>query len=304
MTTHPKKKGNPAVRIENPVVIVTGLSGAGLSTAIRALQDSGYYCIDNLPMEMLWDALKLVESGKIVARGFAFGMDIRDASFATKFPQLKKTIADRFPLDVLFLDADPDILLRRYGSTRRRHPLVATGSDLADAIKRESEFLRPVEDSADAIIDTSHLTPKLLARVIEDRYAGQGRPLRSLFVTITSFGFKYGPLLPADSIQDVRFLTNPFFIPELKHKTGLDRDVQDFVMSDKIAQETFKKLDDLYRFLLPQYFQEGKHYFRLGIGCTGGQHRSVTFAEELAKSLLSTPLARVIVSVVHRDLGE
>ena len=289
---------------DQPVVIITGQSGAGLSTAIRVLQDAGYYCIDNLPIEMLWDALSVVGSGKVAARGFAFGMDIRDASFATKFPQLKVSLAEKAPLDVLFLTADEETLFRRYSATRRRHPLLEAGCGLADAIKREQLLLAPVESSADAVIDTSHLTSQVLARMIEDRYANKGVILRSLFVTITSFGFKNGALSPADSIQDVRFLNNPFFVPELKLKTGLDKDVRDYVMSDPVSNETFSKFNDLYRYLLPYYLKEGKHYFRIGIGCTGGQHRSVTFVEELARTFAASPLTGIQIAVAHRDLGE
>lgn len=303
-----------SVTLENPsedfgegdprplVVIVTGLSGSGLSTAINTLQDNGFYCVDNLPVELLWDAITLVVSNVIQARGFVFGMDIRDQRFAFDFPKMKESLAEKVRLDVLFLEAATDTILRRFSSTRRRHPLLSGENDLATAIQKEARLLAPVRTAADGIIDTTLLPPTGLARFIELRYAENGIPLRMLFVTIVSFGFKYGPLSPAESIHDVRFLPNPYFDPKLKHRTGLDGDVQKFVMKDPLAQETFNRLDDLYRFLLPQYYREGKHFFRIGIGCTGGQHRSVTFAEGLVASLQSRPLPHIAVSVLHRDI--
>lgn len=286
------------------VVIVTGLSGSGLSTAINTLQDNGFYCVDNLPVELLWDAITLVVSGAIEAPGFVFGMDIRDQRFAVDFPKMKESIAERVKLDVLFLQADVATILRRFSSTRRRHPLLAGVSDLGAAIQKETALLDPVKTAADGIIDTSLLAPTGLARFIESRYAQGGFPLRTLFVTIVSFGFKYGPLAAAEGLHDVRFLPNPYFDPELKHRTGLDQAVQDFVMKDPLAEETFNRLEDLYRFLLPQYYQEGKHFFRIGIGCTGGQHRSVTFAERFAAALIRNPLPYVAISVVHRDIEQ
>lgn len=284
------------------VVIVTGLSGSGLSTAINSLQDNGFYCVDNLPVELLWDAISLVVSGVIDAPGFVFGMDIRDQRFAVDFPKMKESLVDRVRLDVLFLQADSTTILRRFSSTRRRHPLLAGVSDLGAAIQKETKLLEPVKEAADGIIDTSLLAPTGLTRFIEARYAEGGFPLRMLFVTIVSFGFKYGPLAAAEGLHDIRFLPNPYFDPELKHRTGLDQAVQDYVMKDPLAQETFTRIEDLYRFLLPEYYKEGKHFFRIGIGCTGGQHRSVTFAEKLAQILIKKPLPYVAVSVVHRDI--
>lgn len=284
------------------VVIVTGLSGAGLTTAINTLQDNGFYCVDNLPVELLWDAIKLVVSGDIDAPGFVFGMDIRDQRFAVDFPKMKESLAGQVRLDVLFLQADVATILRRFSSTRRRHPLLSGESDLGAAIEKEGALLAPVKAAADGIIDTTLLAPSGLTGFIEARYAEGGFPLRMLFVTIVSFGFKHGPLTAAEGIHDVRFLPNPYFDPELKHRTGHDQDVQDFVMKDLLAQETFSRLEDLYRFLLPQYYREGKHFFRIGIGCTGGQHRSVTFVERLAAAFIKNPLPYIAVSVVHRDI--
>ena len=300
---NPKSTGPEHLGDTRPlVIIVTGLSGAGLSTAINTLQDNGFYCVDNLPIELLWDAITLVTSGAIDAPGFVFGMDIRDQRFAVDFPKMKESLAEKVRLDVLFLQADLPTILRRFSSTRRRHPLLTGESDLGGAIQQENALLVPVRTAADGIIDTSLLAPTGLTKFIEARYAEGGFPLRMLFVTIVSFGFKFGPLPDAEGVHDVRFLPNPYFDPELKHRTGLDTAVQEFVMKEPLAQETFRRLEDLYRFLLPEYYREGKHFFRIGIGCTGGQHRSVTFAEQLASALVKNPLPYVAVSVVHRDI--
>jgi RNase adapter protein RapZ len=285
------------------LIVVTGLSGSGLSTAINTLQDNGFYCFDNIPIELIWDLLTLIESGKIAASGFVLGMDIRDAKFASSFPKFKSELNERVRLDVLYLEADPQILLKRYGATRRRHPLINQCGDIAKCIATEMKLLKPVRESADCLIDTSHLKASNLSRFIEARYEAEGGPFRTLYVTFASFGFKHGLLNPAESIQDIRFLNNPFFDEKLKHKTGLDKAVRDFVMKDKISKELFTRLDDLYTYLIPHYIREGKHFFRIGIGCTGGQHRSVVFAEALAESMRSKNLGRVDIQVVHRDVS-
>ncbi len=285
------------------LVIVTGLSGAGLTTAINTLQDNGFYCIDNLPFELLWDTVALVQSGKIQARGFAFGMDIRDHRFATDFPKIKAALSEKIQLDVLFVESDAGVLAKRYLATRRRHPLLDSNSQLDHAIESEVNLLKPVRDSADAVLDTTHLKPTELSRLIESRYTAGGLSgLRSLFVTIASFGFKYGAFEPAEIIQDIRFLPNPFFEPTLKHKTGINPEVRKYIMDEKVSKQTFEKLIDLYSFLIPLYHKEGKHYLRIGIGCTGGQHRSVTFAEGLAKALEKLQIPSIQYSVIHRDI--
>ena len=283
------------------LVVVTGLSGAGMSSAVNALQDNGFYCIDNLPMELIWNAVELIESGKIKARGFAFVMDIRDARFAAEFPSLKVKLAERLKLDVLFLTASESVLNVRYGSTRRKHPLLGTKGNLQAAIRREIELLEPVEKAADAVLDTSAWSAQQLARTVESRYYSD-LPPRSLYLTIVSFGFKYGQLRPVDLQFDVRFLSNPYFVPELRDKTGLDKDVREHVMAFPAAKLFYAKLEDMHRFLLPQYFAEGRHYLRVGIGCSGGRHRSVTMTELLAESLGNFPIEHVVVNVMHRDI--
>lgn len=285
------------------VVIVTGLSGSGLSTAIHTLQDNGFYCIDNLPIELLWDTLGLIDGAEISAeKGYAFGMDIRNAQFSARFPKIKEELSQRVDLDVLYIRADASVLEERFGTARRRHPLARQAATLHAQIIEEEVLLRPVELAADGIIDTTHLRPHQLRQFIEQRYSRDGQPLRSLQLVLISFGFKYGSIWPIECLHDVRFLQNPYFEPLLKEKTGLDRDVQKYVFKSLQAADTYNKISELYRHSLPLYFAEGRHFLRVAIGCTGGQHRSVTFVERLARELEQNPIVGVTVSVIHRDI--
>lgn len=284
------------------LVIVTGLSGSGNSTALNALADAGMYCIDNLPMEMIGPTIDLLESGRINAEnGLALGMDVRDKSFARRFPAFKEQIADRVRTEVVFLTADDQVIATRFSTTRRKHPLLRGGETLTEVIEHERQLLSPVEEAADIVIDTSALSPHQLARAMEARFS-KDLPARMLHVTITSFGFKYGQLKPVDSLFDVRFLDNPYFVPALREKTGLDVDVRDFIFGYDNAKTMFGKIEDMVRFLLPLYYQEGKHYFRLGIGCSGGRHRSVSFAEELGRVFFERPIPNTITTIIHRDI--
>jgi UPF0042 nucleotide-binding protein len=284
------------------LVIVTGLSGAGNSTALRALADAGMYCIDNLPMELLGPTIALLESGRIVAdHGLALCMDVRDQSFAGQFPAIKRQLAARLRLEVVFLTADAHVLATRFGATRRKHPLLRGGETLMEVIAHEREMLGPVEEAADTVFDTSTWSPHQLARAMETRL-GDELPARMLHVTVTSFGFKYGQVQPVDTLFDVRFLDNPYFVPELKSKSGLEPEVRDFIFSHAPARALLAKVEDMLRFLLPLYYMEGKHYFRLGIGCTGGRHRSVCLAEELGQAFLRQPIPNTILTIIHRDI--
>lgn len=284
------------------LVIVTGLSGAGNSTALNALADAGMYAIDNLPMEMLEPTIGLLESGRIVAtHGLALCMDVRDQSFARQFPEMKKKLAGRIRLEVIFLTADQHAIATRFGTTRRKHPLMRGGETLQEAIDTERELLGPVEEAADIVFDTTHWNPQQLARAVEQRLASD-LPPRVLHVTITSFGFKHGQADPVDTMFDVRFLDNPYFVPELKDKSGLEPEVRDYIFSHQPAKQMLQKMEDMLRFLLPLYYREGKHYFRLGVGCTGGRHRSVCFAEELGQTFLKKPIPHTMITILHRDI--
>jgi RNase adapter protein RapZ len=286
------------------LIIVTGLSGSGHSTALKALEDRGVYCMDNLPLELLPSTVRhLRHSTDYPESTYAFGMDVRSKSFALGFLNMKNELAQGERLDCLFLTADTSVIATRFGATRRRHPLITTGKTLEDAIDRERVLLSPIEDSADVVLDTSQWSPHQLARAVEARYAS-ALPERNMTVTITSFGFKFGQHRMVDSIFDVRFLKNPNYVPELKVKDGRDLDVSQYVFSDPSAEEMFRRIEDLNRYVLPRYVREGKHYFRLGIGCSGGQHRSVAFAERLAASLKANPIPNILVQVSHRDLDQ
>jgi len=285
------------------LVVVTGLSGAGLTTAIHALQDAGFFCIDNLPIELMQSAVMSSIGRPGTERGIAFGMDIRDKRFAKDFPKLKKQlIAKGIMPDVVFLTSSNDVLETRYSATRRKHPLLARGITLEQAIRNERKLLGPVLAAADVVIDTSLWSPHNLSRAMEARYAGDLKP-RTLFVTITSFGFKHGEHRPLDLLFDVRFSANPHFVKRLKDKTGKSAAVRNFVFSDPKAKKFFKMLEKTLRFLLPAYSSEGKHFLRIGIACTGGQHRSVAFAEELARTLKLRPIPNTSISIVHRDIN-
>jgi UPF0042 nucleotide-binding protein len=284
------------------VVIVTGLSGSGLSTALGAFEDSGFYCIDNLPVELLDQTLALIESGAYAFRGFAVGMDIRDQKFVSLFPNIQAKMEDRVNLETIFLTADEQTILARFGATRRKHPLLPfSGGSLAEAIRKEQQILSPIADVADVVLETSTWSPQALAAAIEARY--QGKMIeRNLHVTFCSFGFKHGLIRPADMVLDVRFLPNPYFDLNLRAKSGLEMAVSQSVLKSDAAIEFLNKSIDILRFLLPQYLAEGKHYFRVGIGCTGGFHRSVAVTEELASQLRVLNLPNIEIAVEHRDL--
>lgn len=283
------------------LVIVTGLSGAGRSVSIDALEDIGFYCIDNLPIELIESVINFL-SANTTFDNYAIGLDLRNQNSIALFPQIKTKLQHKVRVDLIFLTADEQVILQRYSTTRRKHPLLDKGGELIPAIRREKYYLSSLEQLADVCFDTSTWSPHTLSRQIENRYV-TGDLKRNLFVTIISFGFKNGQYRPAESIFDVRFLDNPYFKEELKHKTGLDEEVKKFVFSDPRAVEFLEKLVDIHKFLLPNYYQEGKHYFRIAIGCTGGQHRSVSFAEVLAQKLVELNLQNIIISVSHRDIN-
>lgn len=286
------------------VVFVTGLSGAGISTALNALADSGMHCIDNLPVEILDQTIGLIADGKLKAEhGFGFGMARHNEQFVALLPQLKEHYKDGVRLEIIFLTADEGVVATRYSTTRRRHPLLLPGETLVSAISREQALLSPIEELADSVVDTSSWSPHMLARAMEERFSKE-LPARVLQLTINSFGFKYGQLKSVDMLFDVRFLDNPHFVPELRDLTGLDKRVADYVFDNEAAKTMFGKMEDMIRFLLPLYHQEGKHYFRVGIACSGGRHRSVAFAERLGASLINSPIEHILVTIHHRDVDE
>jgi UPF0042 nucleotide-binding protein len=285
------------------LIIITGHSGAGLSTAVRALQDVGLYCIDNLPFDFILPSFKLIMSQTEVKwRGIAFGIHIHQSGMVDSFKKLKAQLQQEAHLDTVFLAASSEQIANRYSATRRPHPCFQ-GHDrtLLEAIQAEKDLLKPIESQADIVIDTSNLAPHQLVRQIESRYQGS-IPTRSLHVSLTSFGFKHGQYRPSDAIFDVRFLENPHFIPKLRPQTGKDPEVQAFIEKDPRTNELLARLLDWHLWLLPHYYNEGKHYYRVGIGCTGGQHRSVYVTEAIASALRASKLPNISIEVYHRDL--
>ena len=265
-------------------VIVTGMSGGGKSTALRMLEDAGFYCVDNLPVLLIEKFVELIAMPNSEVTKVALGLDVRaDQSFEDVEKILHKLRDNGYSFEILFMEAGDAELLKRYKETRRVHPLSPDGR-IEDGIRREREILKNMKGQADYVIDTSRLLTRELKEEL-DRIFVRNENYNSLMVTILSFGFKHGIPADADLVFDVRFLPNPFYIEELKYKTGNDREVQDYVMSFEEAHIFIDKLTDMIKFLIPNYVKEGKYQLVIGIGCTGGKHRSVTLANRLYEEL-------------------
>ena len=261
-------------------VVVTGMSGGGKSTALKMLEDTGFYCVDNLPVSLLEKFIELIAMPDSEITKVALGLDVRAGhSFAGVADILHKQKEKGYELELLFMDAQDRALVKRYKETRRVHPLAAEGR-IEDGIRQERELLAEIRKKADFVIDTTNLLTRELKEEL-DRIFIQNEEYNSLMITLLSFGFKYGIPADADLVFDVRFLPNPFYIDELKQKTGNDKEVQDYVMQFPEAGVFLDKLTDMLDFLIPNYIKEGKYQLVVAIGCTGGQHRSVTLANEL-----------------------
>jgi RNase adapter protein RapZ len=261
------------------VVIVTGLSGAGKSTALRALEDIGFYCVDNVPLPMANQVVEIVAGSDVDQ--VAISVDARQHQYLGEFHEAFESLREAgYRVEVLFLEARDELLLRRYSETRRRHPL--SGDELVEGIRRDREILAPLRQEA-AVVDTSALNVHQLKGIIQERYSrrGDGR----LAVTLLSFGFKHGLPAEADLVFDVRFLRNPYFDPVLTGRDGRDPDVATFVLSAPEGDGFVRHVEELLRFSLPQYEHEGKLYLTIAVGCTGGRHRSVAVIEELRRRL-------------------
>jgi len=281
------------------LVIITGFSGAGKSTAMAAFEDEGYFCVDNLPSEMIRSLVELfVHAGSKVARA-AVVSDVRGGSYFEGLAQMLDGLrASGVKHRVLFLEADEQSLLTRYKETRRRHPLSPRGS-VADGIARERALLGPLRERADVVIDTAGMTAAMLRRKLTDELLPTRTPGR-LVVTFQSFGFKYGPSRDPDLLFDVRFLPNPHYEPDLRPLTGNDPSVVAFINRDGELDAFYERLHPLLDYLLPQYLAEGKAHLVLAVGCTGGRHRSVAIAEHLADRYRSD--SEYLVEVLHRDI--
>lgn len=281
-------------------VVVTGMSGGGKSAALKMLEDAGFYCVDNLPVSLVEKFMELVSMPNSEISKVALGLDVRaDQSFEGATKTLVELKKKGYPLEILFMDAQENILIKRYKETRRIHPLAADGR-VEDGVKRERKALETIRKNADYVIDTSNLLTRELKEEL-DRIFVNNEEYNSLMVTVMSFGFKYGIPADADLVFDVRFLPNPFYIDELKHKTGNDKEVQDYVMASGEAEIFLKKLVDMIEFLVPNYVKEGKYRLVIGIGCTGGKHRSVTLANELYARMKNQ--GSYGLKLYHRDVN-
>jgi UPF0042 nucleotide-binding protein len=281
------------------VAVVTGLSGAGRSTAAKCLEDLGWFVVDNLPPELVAKMVELGARAQGAITRVAVVMDVRSRAFTDDLSSVIKDLDARgFKPRVLFLEANDAALIRRFEQVRRGHPLQGDGR-LADGIARERDVVQALREQADLIVDTSTLSVHQLRETIEDSFGSELASRTRL--TVLSFGYKYGLPMDADLVMDVRFLPNPFWIPEFRDQTGLDADVRDYVLTQEGAHEFLAAYQDLLRLVGAGYRREGKRYVTLAIGCTGGKHRSVVLSEELATRLRED--GNMTVKVSHRDLG-
>ena len=281
-------------------VVVTGMSGGGKRTALKMLEDAGYYCVDNLPVSLVLKFAELITMPGSEITKVALGLDVRaDQSFEDATKVLQELKDQDYNVEILFMEAGDNILIKRYKESRRVHPLAVEGR-IEDGVRQERKVLEKIRRQADYVIDTTSLLTRELKEEL-DRIFVNNEEYNSLMVTVMSFGFKNGIPADADLVFDVRFLPNPFDIDELKHKTGNDREVQDYVMSFEESHIFMDKLVDMVQFLIPNYVKEGKYRLVIAIGCTGGKHRSVTLANNLFFRLKDK--GGYGVTLHHRDVN-
>ena len=282
-------------------VIVTGMSGGGKRTALKMLEDAGFYCVDNLPVPLIGKFVELIATPNGEIQKVALGLDVRaDQNFDDAQKSLDKLRETGYIFEILFMDASDETLVKRYKESRRMHPLSSPGDNrIEDGIHKERQILQNIKDKSDYIIDTSKLLTRNLKEEL-DRIFVNNEEYNSLMISVVSFGFKNGIPADADLVFDVRFLPNPFYIEELKHLIGNDKPVQDYVMQFDEAEVFLTKLIDMLEFLLPGYVNEGKYQLVIAIGCTGGQHRSVTLANELYKRMKNK--GNYGLNLSHRDI--
>lgn len=285
---------NPYKKTALSTIILTGLSGSGKTVALNAFEDSGFFCVDNLPSQLITTFVNLCTKTPTVSR-IAIGVDIRDKKFLTDFSGIVNSLRRKHNLKILFLESTDETLIRRFKETRRPHPLGYR--DLKQAVIKEAKLLEPIRKEADSIIDTSSFTPHQLRKHIIDSYLVNGP--KEMTIALVSFGYKYGIPPEADLLFDVRFLPNPYFVSELKELTGTSPKVKTFVLEKNDTKKFLEKLYPLLEHIIPLYKKEGKSYLTIGIGCTGGQHRSPAIVQEIAKRLKTKKLK---TTLSHRDM--
>ena len=278
----------------------SGMSGGGKSTALKMLEDTGFYCVDNLPVSLVEKFVELVSMPGSEVSKVALGLDVRSDQFFEDTTRILEQLKQKgCKLEILFMEADENVLIKRYKESRRIHPLAMDGR-VEDGVRRERDVLGTVRRNADYVIDTTNLLTRELKEELHRIFVGN-EEYNSLMVTVMSFGFKHGIPADADLVFDVRFLPNPFYIDELKPKTGNDKEVQDYVMSFREAEVFMEKLTDMIQFLIPNYVKEGKYRLVAAIGCTGGKHRSVTLANELYRRMKDQ--GTYGIKLYHRDVA-
>lgn len=279
-------------------LIITGMSGAGKSLCVKYFEDIGFFCVDNLPPSLISKFAEMCLQGQNKMEKIALIMDIRGGSmFLELFPALESLASYGIFYKILFLEASDNVLVQRFKESRRMHPLSPEGR-ISDGIAEERRILQAVKDKANYVIDTSNLTPRQLKQEILNLFV-EGRPFSGLIISVTSFGFKYGVPIDCDLVFDLRFIPNPYYVDELKPLTGMDKAVSDYVMSFHESHVFLAKLVDMLDFLIPNYVKEGKNQLVIGIGCTGGKHRSVTIANKLF-DILKAKNSSIVLE--HRDI--
>ena len=282
------------------VVIVSGLSGAGKTVALRALEDTGFFCIDNLPVTLIESFLSTIKS-RVNSQNVGIGVDIREKTFLGEAYRIISSLKERYSIEILFLEAEKEVMIRRFKETRRPHPMITSkvAADIEEAIYKEKRELSILRESADKIVDTSNYTPHQLRQLIISSY-GHTDSKRGLNITLISFGYKFGTPQSADLLFDVRFLPNPFFVTALRQLNGLDKKVAGYVLASPDTWELLTRLNNLLDFLIPRYVKEGRSYLIAGVGCTGGKHRSPAIVQELAKNIKKHH--GIEVAIIHRDI--
>lgn len=279
------------------IVIITGLAGAGKTLALRALEDAEFYCVDNLPVTLIEPFISSITTNPQHTK-IGMGIDIREKEFLPAIDPVLAALREKCNIEIIFLEAERNALIRRFKETRRPHPLVSAEVSLEDAADTERALLMPLRREADRIIDTSNYTPHQLRHLISSLFNAHSKNA-AMAITLISFGHKYGIPQSLDLLFDVRFIPNPFFVPALRELKGTDAAIRDFVLEKQAAAEFIDKASGLLNFLIPQYITEGKPYLTVGFGCTGGRHRSPVIAEKIADYIKNNP---VEINIVHRDI--